>query len=151
MKTVYAVSRGEYSDYSVMCVCEDEATAIRFRDAYNGGSDCGGARIETMRLFGAGEQPRRITTHRSSATLHDNGGVSDVKYWANSSWQFDPYCDDVPRRPRAEYRRAPVLHNRGGYLCVVGRTAESVAKVTSERIAAFKARAWIPQGEKATP
>lgn len=148
MKEVYAVSRGEYSDYSVMCVCEDEATATRFRDAYNGGDDCGDARIETMLLFVRDEQPRRETTHRAEVVLYDDGTVGTRKEWSYSQWQFDPWSDGPLQRPKVEYCRAPILADKAGFLRVIGRTAMGVAKVTSERIAAFKAKSWIPQGMK---
>ena len=153
--TTYAVSRGCYSDYVVLCVCEDRETAQRFCDAYNsdGGrySDTADtAEIEEMPFYCAGSAPERVVTFRSETVLCDDGTVGATGFWDYAGWGFDRGDDLPPKRPKVVYCRAPILKNRAGYLRVHGRTAEGVAKATNDRIAAFRGKSWIPQGKKAS-
>lgn len=144
---VYIVSQGDYSDYTVMCACEDEATANRFRDAYNGDSKYETARVEQLTWCESGAEPQRYTIHRSEVILRDDQSASEARWWSYSGWTFEGWIEQPSVRPKVEYVRAPILNDKAGYLRVIGSTEESVLKVTSERINAFLSGAWCPHLE----
>ena len=147
-KSIWAVTRGSYSDYRVLCICEDKATATNFANNYNSRrvEYIDEAEVEEFKYYPKDSQPKRITTYRSEAKLYDDRHVTDVKYWNYTEWEFETYCDIPPaKRPNVEYCRAPIFNNKGGFLRISCQDKESVAKATTERIAAFKSGSWIPQ------
>lgn len=145
MKDIFAVSRGEYSDYSVLCVCDSEATANRIADAYNASSGWSTARVEPMLLVTEDDKLERMERWQAEAVLHDDGNVTQQRTWPCRSWNFE--TDGIgrpPERPQINYHRAPVLRDEAGFLRVAGKSEQEVLKVLGERIAAFKARSWVP-------
>jgi len=142
-QTIYAVSRGEYSDYAVLCCFLFEDDAQKFVEAFNQSEEAGcyDARVEPISMYGEGKQPTMRCTYSSETTLNDDGYVSRTRYWEYTGWDFE---HESLRRPKAEYVRAPCLGDMAGYLRVSGRTRQGVIQVTSDKIAAFKAGAWKP-------
>lgn len=140
MDYVYAVSRGDYSDYRVMCVCPDKATAERVADAHNGDSDSyEDARVEAIRYI---TEPRKVTTYMVSATIYDNGDVRDGRNPNGAltespqervEWEFDPLYPERLTRVGWRWIRAPMHAGEAGRLEVSGLDREAVLKVFSER------------------
>lgn len=126
----WAVSTGEYSDYNVMCVCDTKERAETIAATYNGDSSYESARVEAFRLISS--DPQRVTLHRRSVILYDDGTVRDERHWLSMCWDFelDP-IDDGPVRWR--WVRAPIYQGKGGRLNVWGTDGERVARVFSDR------------------
>jgi hypothetical protein len=146
MKQAWMVSTGEYSDYSVLCVCATEEAAKRAVAAYTGADDrWGDARIESILLFEDTDTPQRIATHCAEVVLWDDGRVGQERRRTFADWNFAlAMIENPPSRPEVEYVRAPILHGLGGYLRIRGADEMSVAKVLTERLAAFKSGSWMP-------
>lgn len=144
MRTLYMVSSGCYSDYSVMCVCETEEHARKLVAAHNGGDRYDDAFIEAVELFTDTDEPVNETTHRASVELWDDGTAGDIKQWHYSYWNFQGQ-EHPPHRPEVRFVRAPCHKGKGGRLEIWGNEFNSVAKTASERRAAFLAGAWRPK------
>lgn len=82
LNTIYAVSSGEYSDYSVNGVCEDEATAKAWAKAMNDGNErYEEFRAESFTFIPAGTAPFKVTEYQQTATLNDDGTVTAEREW----------------------------------------------------------------------
>lgn len=132
---MYAVARGEYSDYRVMCVCPTEADAETVAMKFNHGSGRGydAARVETIDLVTGDVE--RVAVLVLSTTLWDSGKESDQRERTSVEWPFDSFygADAVSWR----WVRAPIHQRKGGRLDVHGTDHELVRKVFSDR------RAWL--------
>lgn len=136
-EVVYGVATGEYSGYSVLCICptkEDaETVAAKLRDAEDGWySD---ARVEEFHVVTAGVEKETLYYH--TTTLWDDGRESHTNTWERSDWAFTNYDQHAPVVWR--WVRAPVHKNLGGRLDVHGTNRELVAKVYSEKRAVLRA------------
>lgn len=129
----YMVTSGEYSDYHVLGVFEDKATAEAW---------AGGCRVEEILFIKAGTPPKKVTEYWQHVELWDDGRVDRNEMHSNTGLVISMYNGIPPSRPRVRYIRAPWHDGRGGRLEVRGDSAEAVAKVVSERIAMWKAGAW---------
>lgn len=143
MKSMFCVSRGSYSDYRVLAVFEDEADANAWAAAMSGSGSYDEPQVEEMILVEKGEAPRRVTTYRRSIEFWDNGKIDDQGIHSHTDWAIDSYEGPPPVRPHLRFVRAPCHHNAGGRLDIRGSSAESVDKVGNDRIAAWRAGAWI--------
>ena len=144
-KKIWVVEQGSYSDYRVLAVFEDEATARAWANAINadGGRYGEEAEVSEMDLVTKGTKPEKVTTYRVYATLWDDGTVEDAdNLRSDSDFPITALYGVPPKRPRVRYVRAPCYNNRGGRLEVIGSSAQSVMKVVSDRIAMWKAGAW---------
>lgn len=137
-KTIYAVSTGSYSDYRVECLFELKEDANKFADELNALDD---PYVEEFIIFEAGSEPEKVIEYRGIIVLNDDFSTGDPSYHSRETWI---HSANVPIRPSVEYFRRP---SKSGLLMVYGRTDVSVRKVISERVAAFKARSWIPQAD----
>lgn len=147
MRTIYAVSQGEYSDYRVLVLCEDQETADRIVAEINESDDSSGAyctRVEEFCLVPPDYKPNRVECHRAEAVLFDNGTVGTIRQWSYTKWEFEVHDPDRPKRPKFEFISAPFYGDHGGALRVYGRTAEGVTKVLNDRLAQFKSGVWNP-------
>ena len=96
MKSVYAVTRGEYSDYVVMCVCDDGDTAHGFAKAYNAEeARSDNAKVEEFPFFRAGDNPEKQVFYRGQL-LFKNGVSKGKRYWSYDTWNFDGLHDPPP-------------------------------------------------------
>lgn len=143
MKALYGLSAGEYSDYHVMAMFEDEATAKAWEAAINADEEKRymGARVESFMLVPAGMAPCKVTVHRYSVDLWDDGSIAAPRTWSSTGWAIEGGCTP-PIRPRVRYVRAPTHNGLGGRLEVEGDNEQTVAKVAGEKIAMWRAGAW---------
>lgn len=140
MRTIYAVTEGEYSSYSVLCTFDAEDDA---RAAVEAGI---GDDYTTLTLYSEGERPAKVITWSANAMLfrdHVTRARFDEEYrrlsdqwrpnvWSSENW--DAY-GTPPRRPRLEERDdgiKVVLHAQGS-------DREATLKVVADRYAALLA------------
>lgn len=141
---MWAVSRGSYSDYRVLCLLNTEREAKQL--------------VERMRATGDdryGEPPfveefhvttpdvQRIEVLKMQENLWDDGTESDESqsYWID--WPFDVLYPEDALPVSWRWVRAPIHYNRGGRLEVAGVDHERVRKVFSERKALIKSDASL--------
>lgn len=94
MKTIYAVSEGEYSDYGVICLCESRADAEKTIELLGHGF------IEEVTLFD--RVPRVVEHHELAVTYDREGNRCDDEYHYVSKEVESP--DDNVLMPRADIR-----------------------------------------------
>lgn len=143
MKTIFAVSRGSYSDYRVLAVFEDEADAKAWAAAMSVDGGYDHPEVEEFCLVVKGTSPYMVTTYYRSITFWDDGVIEDCGVHSSTDWAIALYDGMPPVRPHLRFVRAPCHDGRGGRLDIRGSTAESVNKVGNDRIAAWKSGAWI--------
>jgi len=132
-RVVYAVSKGSYSDYRVMCVCPTKKDAKRVAAKYNANTTYEKAGVETLLVVDGDVQQVEVLS--LSTTLWDDGTESAQRETYRVEWPFDALFGT----PRAEWRwvRAPMHHDQGGRLDVHGIDHELVRRVFSEQRAAL--------------
>lgn len=150
IRTLFTVESGCYSDHRVHAVFEDEQTAIAWQSAMNSDEDGWNrdAFIGSIVIIETGTKPKKETVWRMNTELWDNGTTDSRGADFISSYPTDSMYMPPPKRPAVRYVRAPVHKDLGGRLEVVGATREAVEKVTSERIAMWKAGAWAGKGHE---
>lgn len=126
----WAVSKGSYSDYGVLCICPDRETAERIaRDVNADQHSYGEAFVEQISFL---TESRTVQTYGLECEVWDNGTTSEtrerdmVEHEANMLW---------PERNRPvtkRWVRAPMYHNTGGRLEVYGTDQERVRRVFSD-------------------
>jgi hypothetical protein len=143
MKTIYAVSSGEYSDYSVRGVFEDEATAKAWADAMNSGeSRYEQYRVESFTFIPAGTAPFKVTEYQKTAQLNDDGTVTAEREWDTTHWAISSYYGIPPVRPAVRYVRAPCHKGTAGRIDIRGSDQQAVRQAMSDKIAAWKSGVW---------
>jgi hypothetical protein len=140
-KTVFAVSSGSYSDYSVLAVFEDEKTADVWAKAISDREDSYNtdARVERMTFVPSGAKPEIVTEFFQHVELPDGGEPQYGELRSLQSYGIDQYYGFPPTRPQVRYVRAPCHNNKGGRLEVRGNSERVVRKVVSERVAMWEA------------
>lgn len=129
-ETMFAVSRGSYSDYRVLCVCDSRARAQKIVKAYNADEDNrGNARVEE--LYFVDYDPQKVTLYHLEVEVRDNGTTSEQGERQTSEWPFDPWNSHV--RVAWRWVRAPIHNGKGGRLEVHGTDLEAVRHVLSDR------------------
>lgn len=164
MKKCYAVSEGEYSDYRVLAVFEDQDSANRHAEEEGQSPNRLWGRepyVDEFWFFPSGSDPKRIYRFTATVELRDDFSAGEVVYKETFFWDYD----QVPSfsRPRVHYarnlrgdpidQRTPVNSESwndlpSGTLTVTGDSERAVAKVMGERIAAFKSRSWNPSNKE---
>ena len=141
MKTMFVLSAGAYSDYQVLAVCEDEKTAIAWRDAMAADEECHcrDVGVEVLPLVEAGVVPFKVTTYQRHADLRDNGQIVGARELSTTDWAINCLHGPPPVRPRVRYVRAPYHNDEGGCLEVRGDNPESVARTFAEKVAMWRA------------
>lgn len=127
MRTVYAVSSGDYSDYVVHCLFDREEDAERHATVRNTEYKYFGAYIQQIQIFGPGEQPERISHHVRAARIAD--GQLEEHLRVDILWNYD-VVEDFDESPSSWW---PVS--------VAGRDKSKVEKVYYDRLAQLKAEA----------
>jgi hypothetical protein len=72
---VWAVTRGEYSDYGIVALFESKADAEKAAAMRPAGWD--GYRVESFPLYPSGHAPQWVTTYTIRAVLRSDGTVGD--------------------------------------------------------------------------
>lgn len=142
---LWTVETGSYSDHAVHAVFERKedakAWAAHLRAHKNGWDR--DAYVGEMDLVPSGTAPFDVTTYSRAAGLWDDGRVEMHNMVIETS---PALYGPPPARPYVRYVRAPCHKGKGGRVEVRGASEESVNKVLSERIAAWKAGAWAGRG-----
>jgi hypothetical protein len=151
-KNIYLLSTGSYSDYRVMCVCQEEETAKNFKKAYDENCEYEHVEIEEIQLFTKDEEPLKIETHQASIILFsdisvivpDEGSTKffleeSINYISWTGWNFE----GVTPLTRPVVRCFTVGPDRMKLL-IEANTLEAVAKVAKERITLFLSGSWNP-------
>jgi hypothetical protein len=133
MTEAWIVTKGEYSDYSVMCVCDTKERAEQIVALYNGDSafSYGDARVEAVIYLD--REPKKLTTYFRQVQVWDDGHTDAERENQNVEWEFDLLWPERAKPVTWRWVRAPMHNNKGGRLEVAGTSAKRVAKVFSEK------------------
>ena len=130
--TLWAVTKGDYSDYHVLCVCPSKELAETVKRAYDGDEDSwGSANVEAM-LF-LNREPQKITTHHRFVTIWDEGTTTDQGERQRDEWEFDLLYPEDRKPVHWRWVRAPMHNGKGGRLEVSGTDPKRVGKVFTEK------------------
>ena len=130
MEKMYAISKGSYSDYRVLAVCDSKKTAKALAARYNATEHYSETYVETI-LYVDNPDVQRVETLDLSITIWDDGSETDDHISYRVEWPFDPLYDSSDCTWR--WVRAPVHKGKGGRLDVYGTDHERVRKVFGER------------------
>ena len=136
MASLWAVTKGSYSDYRVLCICDskDRAKRIASLPAKDRYSD--DRQVEEILFFD--RDPVTITTYSMSEELLDDGTTNAFHEDLRSEWEFDMLYPAHNRPVVWRWVRAPYIEKRGGRLNVSGTDLERVRKVFSDRKAMIR-------------
>lgn len=137
-ETMFVVSHGEYSDYSVLCICRTKADAEAIVAKLTAGNDENAdpdvsyypdARVQEFPVCDGGVEP--VAYLGMYAEIYDDGRTAEDRARLTSEW---PFGWRAPL-PRVSWRwvRAPVYAGKGGRLEVEGTDIERVRRVFSDR------------------
>lgn len=135
---VYVITRGEYSDYELLCACATKEDAQALADRMNApvpqGDQYGlGACVEEVPVLAA-DAPSIIELSMS-VVLWDDGRQSDELTWRQARWPIGRSAGT----PAMKWAWSHRVTNPNGVLSVWGSDHERVRKVYGERKAAFLA------------
>ena len=128
-KHMWAVSKGSYSDYRVLCVCPDKKTAKKIAADVNGCSSWGEAFVEQLPLL---SESRNVTTFDLQCEIWDDGTTSETRYGERAEHEADMLHPERDTPVMKRWVRAPVHDNQGGRLEVHGTDEERVRRVFSD-------------------
>lgn len=96
MKTIYAVTSGEYSDWSVHALFESEADAEAHAKKRNEGasSSYDVAGVAEFCFYPEGEQPERLTVYRITAHRSEERGYKETER-SDVVWSYDYEGDEA--------------------------------------------------------
>lgn len=145
MRTVWAVSEGEYSDYHVLAIFERKEDAEAWQKERGVTETYDESRVQRFPFLAAGEVPQRVNYVQLSAEVLEDGSVREKDPRWTSDW--DDF--DVPQEGRAWGRTwsAPA-YGRGLAISVRARTEDLARKALADRIANAKAMVPIPRDTK---
>ena len=144
MKTFFLLSKGEYSDWSVIAACSCQDTLDKWKAALEAdpASFCRTINeVSTVHVLDPGEQPFKITRCKQAVYFGDDGTITKNNMYSNTEWA--PLSDGELVSPVSRYSR---LGHSDCYLLIVqASTEEEVAKVVNEKIAEWKALEYGPR------
>lgn len=131
-ETVWVLSRGEYSDYRVLCVVrggEDAAKLLAGRANAAAGRYDEPYEVEELAIVSPDVEKVEILT--LTGEIFDDGRTEERDPTFRVEWPFDALYGT----PRLRWRwiRAPMYHDKGGRLEVWGFDHERVRRVFSDR------------------
>ncbi len=129
---VWAVSRGSYSDYRVLCICPDERTAKAVAQHVNDSGDGYGYDAAEVEQIPYITEPKTITTYGMSCEVWDNGTTSETRDTIRRESSAAMLWPEYNRPVHKRWVRAPIHNNRGGRLEVHGTDLERVRRVFSD-------------------
>ena len=133
MKQIFAVTRGCYSDYNVICVCDTKERADLIVTAI-GRDDSDGCGYRVQEFVYVDSDPQRVLVTQISARLFwESGRETEYQRRDDLTWDFHALTTEP-----AEWgwRRRDV----SGYLVVRGTDAMRVEKVYGEKKAEILAQ-----------
>ncbi len=140
VRTMYAVSRGSYSDYGVLCLCDSEQVANKI--AKKVGSE---AFVESFVVVDESVSQDRVL--KISQVLWDDGSEGGVREFIDEEWPWDLY---TTHSCKWRWVRAPSHKGKGGRLEVNGSDHERVRKVFTEKRTMLKANPALAAITEAT-
>lgn len=132
MKDVYVISKGDYSDYSVLCACPTKKDADVIAKRMNEDDDVWGGPVRVERLPVHTADVEKVAILRMRVNIWDDGTTTLESASVSHEWPFDTVFDD-PMPMKWRWVRAPVHGGRGGRLEVSGTDHERVRRVFSDR------------------
>lgn len=137
MRTMWAVSAGDYSDYRVLCICETKEAAEIVAAKYNQhlGSRYGVADVEEFALVDGSVQRESILYMQQ--VILDDGTTQDLQETIKAEWPFERLHEEQEATWR--WIRAPYIQRIGGRLEVQGKDHERVRRIFGEQKAALMA------------
>lgn len=139
--SVWALSKGEYSDYSVVAIfaTKRQAEAAQ-REAKNQPVEFGDDyRVESFPFFAEDASPPMVVTrYERHVDIMDDGSTGKERNSSHREWEFDQLYR-CGRRPSVRFVRAPVHHDKGGRLEVRGTDEQAVAQAFSDNLARIRA------------
>jgi len=88
-KTLYALAKGEYSDYQVLAVFDDEKTADEIKALANGGERYGEYDVEEMPYYEYGTKPKRSSWYVSAVKVKTDGSLDHEDTVLLTQWPWD--------------------------------------------------------------
>lgn len=145
MKNVYAITSGEYSDYSVHCVCPTKEDADQVAEKLNSIKEAYRDSFMVLELPMVTGDIEKYTVLYITEPIYDNG----VPSTAQETEDTDYHLHDAPRVQWRWFRGSGPY----GTLHVWGRDVKRVRKVFSEKRAAIVAApdVWREIKEKMGP
>ncbi len=143
IRTMYAVSRGDYSDYGVLCLCESEQVANRIAKKV-GSRAFDESFVESFVVVDESVSQDRVL--RISQVLWDDGSEKSVREFIDEEWPWDSSTHSC----RWRWVRAPSHKDKGGRLEVNGSDHERVRKVFTEKRTILKANPALAAITEAT-
>lgn len=134
---MWAISKGSYSDYGVMCLCTSKAEAEELLAKMQGEPDEWGDRpysaafVESFPVVTPDVE--QIVALCLSAEVWDDGTASEVRESTRTEWPFDTLNHGSNWRVHWRWCRPPVAKGKGGRLDVQGTDHKLVRKVFSEK------------------
>lgn len=127
----WAVSKGSYSDYGVLCICPDKKTAERIAHDVNAAESSYGepAFVEQIPFLA---ESRMVQTYGLECEVWDNGTTSETRERNRVEHEADMLYPEHNRPVMKRWVRAPMYHNKGGRLEVFGTDRERVRRVFSD-------------------
>jgi hypothetical protein len=140
-KQMHVMSSGEYSDYCVNAIFEDEADAQAWAAAMNARSKYAQAQVELLPVIPKGAKPTVETRWTVQIELYPDGRVENRGPYHEDKWGFEYEQEWWERLSRPSVSRFKCT----GYdlVTIHGPTEEHVLKVASERMARWKAEGHI--------
>ena len=122
---MWGVSRGSYSDYRMLCVCDSKKRAKEIAALTDDGM------VEALPYFD--RDPKRVTTFWLNENLYDDGTTDERYESQRTEWEFDMLYPERIAPVRWRWVRASIHRGRGGRLEVSGTDLERVRKVFGDR------------------
>lgn len=126
---MWAVAKGSYSDYRVLCICPDKKTAEKIAADVNGCSSWGEAFVEQFPLL---SESRKVTTYELRCEVWDDGTTSETRYDERVEHEADMLYPERKAPVMKRWVRAPAHKKQGGRLEVYGSDRERVRRVFSD-------------------
>ena len=134
MGSLWAVSRGSYSDYRVLCVCDSKKRAKGVVKAMKASKQSlYGDDPFVEEIVYLDRDPERVTVYGISEELLDSGESDNRRDSERVEWEHDMLYPEYNRPVTWRWVRAPYIEKRGGRLEVNGTDLERVRKVFSDR------------------
>jgi hypothetical protein len=133
VETVWALSRGSYSDYRVLCIVrggEDEAKLLAAR-ANAAGDELYEDPYEAEELAVVDPDVQKVEILTLTSEIFDDGRTKESDPRIRVEWPFDALYGTPSLRWR--WVRAPMYRDKGGRLEVWGTDHERVRRVFSDR------------------
>lgn len=122
-KSVWLVTSGSYSDYSVHCAAPSEEAAQGIVDALNTPGKWARYFVEQVPVI---EKAQRVTIYGIEAVIEDAGTVCEESVLDREEWNVDPLYPERLRPVTVRWVRAPIYNGKAGRLEVYGTDRERV-------------------------